>query len=728
MSVRASGLVMILAMAAILFFAGLAPVWQDTAYGGDGTCGEASAEGSTTWYFAEGYTGPGFQEWLTLFNPRESWSELDLYILYNQGPSQLEEVSLPPRSRMTLDMNALAGADMEISLYLESAEPIVAERPMYFTYRGVWKGCTVTSGTSGLSDTWYFAEGCTRQGFETWLLLSNPAEAAVRATVSLILGDGTVTPVLVDLPPRSRRTVFVNDEVGEDRDVSARVEADTPVCAERVVYFDYHGAWPGGHASSGLGQPRKSYLFAEGYTGAGFEEWLTLYAPRESAGDDGSDITLNCLFGEGEEKPFEIHLDPDRRHTLFINQLAGEVKDVSLELSSGEPFLAERPMYFNYRGFCRGGHVSKGTEAAGTHFYLAEGTTRPGFHEYLCIMNPGEEDARVTVDFICAAEGDCMIQDAIVSEPGVFTVAARTRFTLDVASQVEGYQDTSFELNSDRPVAVERPLYFPGDGFEVANAMEHLWKLSVGIGLRVEGTEGEATAARYLASVLEGYGYAPVIQEVPLPNGTFTRNVIAKNRIGGETETGDLGGKTLVVGGHYDTKIGTGSPGANDNGSGTVAVLELARCIAENPVGYQVEFVFFGGEEYLVNGTDQHHFGSRYYVNQLSQAERENVYGAIVIDMVGVGSQLYARTMGVGPMDLCDQLMAYAQGAGISLPYMVDFAYSDHEPFENAGIPAVWLEYKDDPWYHTYQDSYDKINPAYIENTGHLILGFMRSL
>ena len=57
---------MILAMGAILFSAGLAPVWQDTAYAGDGTCGEASADGSTAWYFAEGYTGPGFDEWITI--------------------------------------------------------------------------------------------------------------------------------------------------------------------------------------------------------------------------------------------------------------------------------------------------------------------------------------------------------------------------------------------------------------------------------------------------------------------------------------------------------------------------------------------------------------------------------------------------------------------------------------------------------------------------------------
>lgn len=717
---RACTSAVLFAAVSLLILAALSPVWPGAAHAGDGTCGEASAGGSITWFFAEGYTGPGFQEWLCLFNPQESWADLDLHILYNQGPSLVEEIALPPRSRVTFDINALAGTGREISLYLESAEPVVAERPMYFTYRGAWKGCTVTSGAEALSDAWYFAEGCTRPGFETWVLLANPGDAGVQATVRLILEDGTIETVGVSLPPHSRRTVFVNDEVGPGRDVSARVEADAPICAERVMYFDYHGGWPGGHASSGLSQPRHTYLFAEGYTGAGFEEWLTLYSPRESGGADGTDVTINCLFQGGEEQSLKVHLDPDRRHTLFINQLAGEGKDVSLELSADEPFLAERPIYFNYKGVCRGGHVSKGVEEPGTQWYLAEGTTRPGFYAYLCMMNPGDTEATVAVNIISA-----QIKPTTLA----LTLPSRSRLTVDVRATLGTGFDTSFEVASDRPIAVERPLYYPTQSFEVANAMDHLRHLSVNIGPRIEGTAGEEAAAAYLAAVLEGYGYDPVIQEVPLPNGTFSRNVIARSEpLLSEPHATGTGGKTLVVGGHFDTKLGTGSPGANDNGSGTVVVLELARCLAEQRVAFPVEFVFFGGEERLVEGTDLHHFGSRYYVNNLSQAQKDNTYGAIVVDMVGVGSQLYARTMGVGPMDLCNRLMAYARGTGVSLPYLVGGSYSDHEPFENAGIPVVWLEYMTDPWYHTPQDSYDKINPAYIDNTGRLLEGFIRSL
>ena len=725
---------------------------QLAAYAGDGTCGEPSAEGSTTWYFAEGYTGEGFQEYLTLFNPQDEITHTKVMISdsvpYREpvpvslGTDQSEdqpneaeypdtfELDLPPLSRITLDINTLAGKDREVSLFLESQEPIVAERPMYFTYRGAWKGCTVTSGAVAPSNNWYFAEGCTREGFETWLLLANPGDTEALISVAMILEDGSLKTAGTALPPHSRQTIYVNQIIGEGHDVSISIKALKPICAERVMYFDYHGMWPGGHASSGLLQPRTTYLFAEGYTGAGFEEWLTLYSPWGSVGEDGTDVILDCLFQGGEEQSFKVHLDPNKRHTVNINQLVGEGKNVSMELSASEPFLAERPMYFNYRGVCRGGHVSKGVEAAVTHWYLAEGTTRPGFYTYLCVMNPGEEEAAIDIDIVVAQIG------TIVKE---YTVPARSRLTLDIRAELGtpflGH-DTSFMVSSDQPIVLERPLYYPTAHFEVANAMDHIRDLSAGIGPRIEGTGGDEAAVNYLSGVLASYGYDVKIQDVPLPNGTNTHNVIAfcpaprGEFVGDSAQIEQSGnGNVLVIGAHYDTKIGSGSPGANDNASGTAVVLELARCFAEEPsASLDLEFVLFGGEERLVDNTDLHHFGSRYFVSQLSSDSKAALRGAIIVDMVGVGWQLYARTMGIGPMDLCNQLMAYAQGSGISLPYMLSGSYSDHEPFENAGIPAVWLEYKDDPWYHTPQDSYDKINPAYIENTGRLLEGFIRSL
>jgi hypothetical protein len=687
-----------------------------------GTCAEGYTDASQTWFFAEGYTGDGFQEWLCLLNPQDQISSIDLNLLFVSGDSQLVELDLPPQSRTTLYINAYAGAGMEVSLSLESELPILAERPMYFTYHGEWKGCTTSTGVTSLSDNWYFAEGCTREGFEEWMLLANPGNEECMVDFLFILEDGSEIRISVQLPQRSRRTANINQLIGEGHDVSAHIFSDKPICAERVMYFNYHGMWPGGHVSTGFNQPQTTYLFAEGYTGAGFEEWLSLI-PITDNPSGFFDIDVKCLFSDGGEETHRMRLETEWRHTININQLIGGGKEVSLELTSTDPFLAERVMYFNYNGHCRGGHVSKGAENPGTVWQLAEGTTRPGFDTYLCLMNPGDQDALAEVDFICTSAYNSSAAWYIPPhkvETRDFVVPSHSRLTINVEEQVGMSQDTSFEVRSDKPIVVERPLYNPGTDFNVDNAMEHLWNLSVVIGERIEGTEGELIAANYLMGVLESYGYESWIQEVPLPNGSVTRNVIADLETGG-------GGETLIIGGHYDTKIGTGSPGANDNASGTVVTLELARCFAERPVRPDLRFIFFGGEERLVDNTDYHHFGSRYYVANMTQQEKEDLIGAIIIDMVGVGWQLYARTMGIGPMDLCNELMAYAAGVGISLPYMKSGSYSDHEPFELAGIPAVWLEYKDDPWYHTVQDTYDKIVPGFIDNTGRLLEGFIRN-
>lgn len=691
-----------------------------TTWAADGTCGKGMGAASTEWYFAEGYTGDGFQEWLCVFNPHPEPVALRVDFLYNGAPPGSFTAKIPPFYRSTLNINHLAGSGRELSLRLASDRPVVAERPMYFLYANKWKGCTLGQGVTSPSTRWFFAEGCTREGFEEYLLLANPSESEVTVRVRFILEDGFSMAHETQVAPLGRRTIFVNHVVGADHDVTTEVESGAPVCAERAMYFKYRGAWCGGHASTGLTAPWESTYFAEGFTGEGFEEWLCLYWPGGgAAAGEENQVRVRCLYTAGGEDAFVFSLQPGRRYTLNVNQLVGPGRELSLEVTGSYPLVAERPMYFNYRGFCRGGHVSTGNESPGLSWSLGEGTTRPGFHSYLCVLNTSTEEACIRVDFALGDGGNETFHAVI---PG------SSRYTLNVLDVLPRGVDFSILLTSDQPVVVERPLYFPGPDFEVLNAMDHIHYLSAVLGPRVEGTVGEERAAAYLASILAGYGYRVKVQEVPLPNGARTRNVIAF------LEDGATGGpgsrKTLVVGGHFDTKGGTGSPGANDNASGTTVTLELARCLAERgPLpGLRLEFVLFGGEERLVDGTDLHHFGSRYYVSALSPEERSSLRGAVIVDMVGVGTQLYARTMGIGPMDLCNALLAYASGNGMSLPYLQSGSYSDHEPFEKAGIPAVWLEVKDDPWYHTPRDTYDKIDSRHLEVTGRLLLGFILSL
>jgi aminopeptidase YwaD len=184
-----------------------------------------------------------------------------------------------------------------------------------------------------------------------------------------------------------------------------------------------------------------------------------------------------------------------------------------------------------------------------------------------------------------------------------------------------------------------------------------------------------------------------------------------------------------VLGAHLDSK--PPSPGANDNATGCGALLEIARILAEQPVTPQVEFIFFGAEETIDKDPNHHHFGSRTRVARLSEAERADIAGMVSVDMIGYGPDFVARTMLRGPRTMADLLLATSKATGAGLTFLKDpgaTGWSDHEAYELAGIPAVWIEWRDDPVYHTAKDTSAHIRPEKVRVAGQLVLDVLRGL
>jgi aminopeptidase YwaD len=239
-------------------------------------------------------------------------------------------------------------------------------------------------------------------------------------------------------------------------------------------------------------------------------------------------------------------------------------------------------------------------------------------------------------------------------------------------------------------------------------------------GVRRGGSPAEAEAAAYIARRLAELGYTPRIDEFPIVDGRTSSNVVVRRE--------GLSERVLVIGAHMDSK--PPSPGANDNASGCGVVLEIARILASQPVTATVEIVFFGTEE-LVGGPGEHHFGSAYYVEQMSEAERANTAGMISVDMIAVGENLHARTMQRGPQTLSDFVMAQAAATGVEMTFLKDrgrTGWSDHGPFELAGMPAVAVHRLPDPAYHTADDTSGRIDPEVVRETGQLVLDAIRAL
>jgi|GEM_PF-977066 len=279
--------------------------------------------------------------------------------------------------------------------------------------------------------------------------------------------------------------------------------------------------------------------------------------------------------------------------------------------------------------------------------------------------------------------------------------------------------DVQSLFDDDPPPASATPEW-QACGFVEGAAYAHAAALAA-LGPRPAGSLAEHRAFDYIAAQLRSYGYAVSTQTFLLPNGAYTHNVFA-DKAGSEP-------RFLVLGAHVDTK--SPSPGANDNGSGVGTVLELARAFSQTDTTPSLRFIFFGAEEMLDPDPSHHHYGSGHYVTTLTAAQKAEISGMVSVDMVGYGNAYHARTMLVGPQSMSALSLSVAAREGIPITFLKDFGtygWSDHEPFERNGIPAVWLEWREDPVYHTTGDVASHLDLRCIKTAGDHLVGMVLGL
>jgi hypothetical protein len=235
-------------------------------------------------------------------------------------------------------------------------------------------------------------------------------------------------------------------------------------------------------------------------------------------------------------------------------------------------------------------------------------------------------------------------------------------------------------------------------------------------------------ATRYIEATWQAQGYH-VARQSFVAEGQTVYNL--------ETQfAGGLrGDEIVVVGGHYDTVLG--SPGANDNATGTAAVLELARLLAGQRLARTVRFVAFVNEEVPFFETDT--MGSWVYARR-SRARGEQIMAMLAIETIGfysdvVGSQHYPFPFGlfyprtgnfigfvgnIASRALVRRSMAAFRqhtpfpSEGVAAPgWMTGIGWSDHWAFWQEGYPGVMVTdtalFRYAP-YHTREDTPDRVN------------------
>ncbi len=158
--------------------------------------------------------------------------------------------------------------------------------------------------------------------------------------------------------------------------------------------------------------------------------------------------------------------------------------------------------------------------------------------------------------------------------------------------------------------------------------------------------------------------------------------------------------RALVVGAHLDSVYV--SPGANDNASGIAAVLGVAKSLASASLPLSLEIIGFGGEERAL-------LGSAFYARERGG----QTAGMINLDMVGHGSLAVGSWRLDGP--LVDLAVRTAGELGLRVTrFRRPDAFSDHVPFEMAGIPTAFLHTGEDPVMHTAGDVASRVDPGLI--------------
>ena len=322
-------------------------------------------------------------------------------------------------------------------------------------YRDILKhyysGVTV-EGTEQAAPVWYFAEGTTRPDFVTYFCLANPSDSRADVTLTYFLDDGQTVAKSHAVAPHARTTVDASKDVGAGKDFSCRVASmnGVGIIAERPMYFNYHGAWTGGHDTMGAPEPKADWYFAEGTTRFDFVTYLCIANPSDSQ----AAVTVSYYLESGESKDTLHFVPPHARQTIDTAADIGSGRDFSCRVSAtnGVGIVAERPMYFSYGGWT-GGHDAMGAPYPRTDWYFAEGTTRTGFVTYYCIANPAEVSASVTVTYMHA---DGFNQEV------KYTVAPRSRMTIDASRDIGPGKDFSCRISSTNrtPIVAERPMYF----------------------------------------------------------------------------------------------------------------------------------------------------------------------------------------------------------------------------------------------------------------------------
>jgi hypothetical protein len=354
-----------------------------------------------------------------------------------KGPVSGPSADVLPGLRETFNVADRVPNAVEVSTRVISDAPVVAERAMYGNGRQ-WGHDSI--GIAAPQSTWYLPEGCTAPGFETWILVQNPGTEVANVTLTYMTAEGPAGGLTVPVPPNSRHTFNVADRVPGALEVSTMVSADRPVVAERAMYGSDR-TW--GHDSIGASEMSTSWFMAEGCTAPGFETWILVQNPNLTS----AAVNLSYMTPGGVVPGPSVILAAGSRKSFNVADTIANVWQFSTRVDANRPVVAERAVYGNDRTW---GTDSIGAASPRTDWFLAEGSTAPGFETWILVQNPQGGDVEVEVTYTTEAGTFPAVQA---------TLPPYSRMTFNVWQTVGSKWEVATTVHARQPVIAERAMY-----------------------------------------------------------------------------------------------------------------------------------------------------------------------------------------------------------------------------------------------------------------------------
>lgn len=264
-------------------------------------------------------------------------------------------------------------------------------------------------------------------------------------------------------------------------------------------------------------------------------------------------------------------------------------------------------------------------------------------------------------------------------------------------------------------------------GFSGDAALEYT-RQAVAFGPRPAGSEADKKLQAY------------ILEQVRVSSAQVTEDAFTAKTLRGDIAMKNIlvkfpgkSGKAIAITGHFDTKYFPGRKfvGADDGGSSTGVLIELAKLLAGQPRTDDVYLVFFDGEEAFGEWTDTDSlYGSRHLVERWrSDGTLRRIKALINVDMVG------DKNLDI-PLEMNSNapLRQLVWKTAADLKYQSYFVNQqineddDHMPFVKAGVPALDVIDADYPPWHTDDDTMDKVSAKSLEIVGTVMLEVIHRL